>query len=402
MRPPAERRHLSLVREPLRERAPDRPHPAVVREEALVLAGEERVEGVVEVVRPDGGAPPAHGRRIEDAPVVPVVLRDDVHEAVRGARDLAHLVGDLGDEVPPARVLDRVRRVEPERVDVEVTDPLHRRAHHEPPDRCRPPPVVVEPVPPQRAVAVGEVRAELGQVVPLGPEVVEHDVEADGEAERVGAIDEALQGRRPAVALVDRAEGDPVVPPVALARERLHRHELDARDAELREVREPGGGRVERSLLREGPHVELVERERLEREPAPARVGPRVPAGVEERRWSVHALGLPPRGGVGADPAAVEHEGVLRAFGQPLHLAVEPAAPPRGEGMVAPGGPHRDVLRRRCPHREPRARRDEHRPVFAPGHRLKTYVVQRFRGAHLTFHRGDLGYRRSGRSCARL
>ena len=53
------------------------------------------------------------------------------------------------------------------------------------PHRLRPRAVVVEAVAPGRAVPVGEVGAELGQVVSLRAEVVEDHVEADGEAEGV-------------------------------------------------------------------------------------------------------------------------------------------------------------------------------------------------------------------------
>src|SRR3546814_4565338 len=52
--------------------------PPEVREKGLPLAGEERVERVVEIVGPDRGRAPPPRRRIEHLAVVLVVLGDDV------------------------------------------------------------------------------------------------------------------------------------------------------------------------------------------------------------------------------------------------------------------------------------------------------------------------------------
>ena len=53
--------------------------------------------------------------------------------------------------------------------------------------------VEVDGVSPRRAVVIGEVRTEGGEVVPLGPEVVVDDIEQHREPGAVGGIDEGAQ-----------------------------------------------------------------------------------------------------------------------------------------------------------------------------------------------------------------
>jgi hypothetical protein len=89
--------------------------------------------------------------------------------------------------------------------------------------------------------------------------VVVDDVEAHREAEAVRFIDETPQIFGRSVRRVRREERDAVVAPSALACERRDRHELDHRDAELREVRETRANGVERAFGRERADVELVD-----------------------------------------------------------------------------------------------------------------------------------------------
>ena len=83
---------------------------------------------------------------------------------------------------------------------------------------------------------------------------------------------------------------------------------------------QPRRGRVERSLLRERPDVELVEGERVLRDALPRAVLPRVPPGIEHLRPSVNAVGLPPRRRVGPDAAVLEHECIKGAVARARDL----------------------------------------------------------------------------------
>ena len=229
---------------------------------------------VVEVVRPDGGRAPAAGRRIEHRAGRsgrPPRRRAPRRLAARPASSAASRIAPTrwrGRRRPRWRASRRGGGASTWKSRTHCTAaPTMKRAH-----RPRVRPVEVEAVAPGRAVAAREVGPELRQVVPLRAEVVVDDVEADREAERVGAVDEALQRGGPAVGLVHGVGRDAVVAPVPLARERLHRHELDAGDAQLHEVREPLRGGVERARRGEGPDVQLVEDEVLPRDAGPAAV----------------------------------------------------------------------------------------------------------------------------------
>ncbi len=354
MRPAAVGGALPLVDEPLGERAHHVGRRAEVGEVSPPLPGHERVQRVVQIVRPERRAAPAARRRLEHAAIVPVVLGHHVDPppgppAVRGDGR-----AQLGHQVARARVLDGVGRVQAEHVHPEVADPLQRRAEHERADRRRGRPVVVEAVTPGRAVTVGEVRPERREVVPLRAEVVVDDVERDREAEAVRPVDEPLQRRRPAVRLVHRPRRHAVVPPVPLAGEGLHRHQLDAGDAQLGQVRQARRRRVERPLGGEGPDVQLVEHERLEGQAAEVRVAPGVAAGIEQLRRAVHAARLAARGRVRQRAAVREHELILGAVGGAGHLH-RPRAPASGaHGVVLPERPDREPGHARRPDVEDR------------------------------------------------
>ena len=153
-------------------------------------------------------------------------------------------LGQLGQEGRGRGVDDRVDRVEAQRVDVEVDEPLRDALEEIGADVVRPRPVEVEGRSPGRLVALGEVRAEGAEDVADRPEVVVDHVEDHREAALVAGVDEALQPGRPPVGVLHREGEDPVVAPVARAGELGHRHDLDGRDPDLDEVVEhPGRGR---------------------------------------------------------------------------------------------------------------------------------------------------------------
>ena len=175
---------------------------------ALRLARQQHVGRVVEVVVPltvvEGG----------EAIVVALVQAGDVscilgrqvpppREATVGLR-FTHRAGDILDDVPTRCVLDRVDRIEPQSVDPVLTQPEQRVVDHEIAHGLA---VVRDGRAPGRVVLgmveVGRVNAD---VVPVRPEMVEHDVEKDAQAARVRFIDQTLQIVRRSIGLVGRVE----------------------------------------------------------------------------------------------------------------------------------------------------------------------------------------------------
>jgi hypothetical protein len=153
-------------------------------------------------------------------------------------------------------------RVESQAVDVKVADPSQRALQDPLAHRVGARVVVIDGLAPEGRVAVGQVGPEgLECRDAARADVVVDDVEHHGDARSVCRVDEGSEGLRAAVAAVRRRQIDPVVAPAAHPREVGHRHQLDGRDAELRERRQSLGGRREGALLGEGANVELIEHE---------------------------------------------------------------------------------------------------------------------------------------------
>ena len=131
---------------------------------------------------------------------------------------------ELRQERLRAAIEDPVYCVEPEGVDVEVSQPEKRVLNEEVYDLVAMRPVKVDGLPPRRAIAICEVRPEVGEVVPLRAEVVVNNVEHNGEATLVAGIHEALQAERAAVCVLYGKRKNTVVAPIPCARKLGHGH----------------------------------------------------------------------------------------------------------------------------------------------------------------------------------
>ena len=145
-----------------------------------------------------------------------------------------HARGQRLHDVVGAAVEDRVDRVEPQAVEVEVADPALGALQHPLAHAVGARVVEVDRLAPERLVLVGEVGAErLERLRAGGADVVVDDVEQDREALGVGGVDEPLEALRAAVGRVRGRQVDAVVAPAVRARELGDRHQLDRGDAEL-------------------------------------------------------------------------------------------------------------------------------------------------------------------------
>ena len=121
------RRVAPRVEERLAIHVGDRRDAREVLVVAVPLAGERDVDGVVNVVRPLRVEPVAALLRRTDQPrIIQVALRHELHLAAEPAPELVHLVGQLLEKGERAEVEDALHRVEPQRVDVELRDPVQR------------------------------------------------------------------------------------------------------------------------------------------------------------------------------------------------------------------------------------------------------------------------------------
>ena len=181
-------------------------------------------------------------------------------------------------------------------------------------------------------MGVGEVGSELGEVIPLGTEVVVDDVEDDTEAPGVRSVDETHESFGAAVGAVDGEEPHPVVPPAAESGEVGHRHDFDGVDAEVDEMAQALDGGIEGALGRERPDVHLVEHRAAQVASLPDLL-PLEQLRIHHHAGAVRTLGLEPGAGVRQGVAAVEGELVQRARHHELGQH-----PPAGPGVIGGHG----------------------------------------------------------------
>src|SRR5262249_37530142 len=146
--------------------------------------------------------------------------------------------GDLRENVCGGKIEDAVNRVQPKAIEVALAHPVEGVVDEIAADFVALWPIEVDRFTPRRAVAVGEVRREFGQVVPFRPEVVVDDVENDREPNAVSPIDEAPQSIGAPISTLCRVEMRAVVSPVAAARALGDWHQLDCGNAEIPERRQ--------------------------------------------------------------------------------------------------------------------------------------------------------------------
>ncbi len=160
------------------------------------------------------------------------------------------------------------------------------------------------------------------------------------------------QARGPAVGRV-RGEGvEPVVAPVAVAREGRDRHQLDRGHAELPQARQPVDRRLEGALGREGPDVELVHHQLARRHgpPGPDRPGQR--RQVQHARRAEHPGRLPAREGIRPGRRRRRAPAGSRRRASPARGPRTPPRRPARSGWSPPSRRTATAVRARGPHPE--------------------------------------------------
>jgi len=212
---------------------------------------------------------------------------------------------------------ESVNRVEAQCVDVEVREPPQGVVDDEVAHAITMWLVEIDGPSPGRIMCAREVRAELRQVVPVGPHMVVDDIEAHADALRVRRIDESLQGLRAAVRLVDRVERDPVVAPAPVSGKGGDGHQLEHLYSTPRQVSQPvPGDRVEGALRGERSDVNFVRDGAAGVSPLPMAIRPVEVRRIKRAGEGVDAVRLPRAARVGHGGIAVDLEGVVGTVGE--------------------------------------------------------------------------------------
>src|SRR5271169_5526834 len=167
----------------------------------------------MEVVIPQGVEPvtaPLGGSR--QLRVLWLVLSGDKGDSPAPRRP--HLPRDGGDNMIFRLIENRLRRVEPQPVEMILVDPIARIGDEEFARRAGIGTVEIDGITPFVVVAIREIsRGEQFEIVSVRAEMVVDDVEDHGDPETVGAVDKAAEINRPAIEPGWREEVDAVVSP---------------------------------------------------------------------------------------------------------------------------------------------------------------------------------------------
>ena len=280
--------------------------------------------------------------------VVALVLEHEMHAPIADGR------ADLGGHRIEERVIvDRMYGIEAKPVDPIVVQP-HQGIVDEVArdggkiDRHRPTP---------RRLDLGmEERARIAaEVIPVGAEMIVHDIEKHREAELVGGIDERLHFVGCAIAFGDRIGQHAVIAPVARAAKGVDRHEFDRGHAQRCDFRQTGSDAGETA---EHPHMHFLDDHLLPGPPLPVVGPPAIGVVIDHHAPAVDAPRLRARRRIGHGDVVVDAEAIPRPCRQ-VRVDGEPAFRRTGHrdiGTILDNECHTRSIRRPDPEISPPVR----------------------------------------------
>ena len=268
---------------------------------------------------------------------VVVVLEHEV-DVPLAAGSRAHRPCDLGQDVRLRVVTDRVHRIKAQPVEMEFRKPVERVVDVEVAHNAAVGTVEVDCRTPRRVMTLREeLRCIQMEIVAVGAEVVVHDIEKHHQSACMRRLHEAPQIVGRAVRRLRREQQDAIVAPAAPARKLRHGHELNGRDAELRQVIQARFDGGERALMRKAADVEFVQHDFVPRPSLPAVILPLERQRIDDGARPVHVIGIEARCGIGDGVLTVDDEAVQAARARLRALDLEPAVGRRSHGMAHGG-----------------------------------------------------------------
>ena len=186
---------------------------AIVRVVGLVMSGQRDHGAVMEIVVPQRVEPvTAALGRARQLGVLRLVLSDDKGDSAAPRR--SHLPNDGGENMVFRSIENCLRRVEPQPVEMILVDPIARIGDEEFAHWAGIGTIEIDRLAPLVVVAISEIsRGEQFEIVSVRAEMIVDDIEDDGDAEGMSAVDEAAEIIRPAVKPGWGEEVDAVVSP---------------------------------------------------------------------------------------------------------------------------------------------------------------------------------------------
>src|SRR6202030_3796690 len=188
--------------------------------------------------------------RTQHARIVQIALRNERNAPARPCGESIDLLGQLAQERERARIKDSMNRVEPQRINMKILEPVECVLDEKAPHLIAVRAIKVQRRSPRRLVTIRKIRTILAQVITLGSQVVVYDVQRHGEPSRMRGIHEALQIARRSVAILNGKRVHAVVAPIPRSRELGDWHYFNGRHAKGCKLIQRGKQRSESSVVR--------------------------------------------------------------------------------------------------------------------------------------------------------
>ena len=185
-------------------------------------------------------------RRLHQFHFLRFVFGDENHLARSGT--FASFAGHGAQDVIFGAVVDVLRRIQPETIQMELVDPVTGIRDAELADRAGIVAVEVDGRAPVGGFLAEELRCEFAEVVAVGAEMIVDHVQDHAQAERMRAIDEAAKVVGRSIDMRGREPLDAVITPAESARKFGHRHHFQNGDAGFGQMRQLGLSAAPRCL----------------------------------------------------------------------------------------------------------------------------------------------------------
>ena len=121
-----------------------------------------------------------HLRTLNQAAIIAIAFREEVNLPVKAFSFPVKLVRQFLNEGIRRRIINGMKGIEPQSIDMEFLDPEYGVLEKEIPDFIAIGTIEVDGLPPRGAVSIGKVWPEIPKIISLGPEVIIDDVKNYG------------------------------------------------------------------------------------------------------------------------------------------------------------------------------------------------------------------------------
>src|SRR5215472_13793449 len=133
-----------------------------------------------------------HLRRTDDTGIVQIAFGDDICQTPQTPRLRLKCAGQFLQDVKRAEIEDTVDRIQAQRINVVLREPVESVVYKEIPYAIASPAVVVDRRSPRSSIRIRKEWCEIREVIALWPQMVVNHVKHYGQSMPVAGIDQSL------------------------------------------------------------------------------------------------------------------------------------------------------------------------------------------------------------------